>query len=74
MGGSHRLGREPCTATLVHGGTLTPLSLIITIHVPLRRLQLRPLGPNLPPGVCTSGQAPQDVRGDVASSSTTGEG
>ena len=57
MGGSDRLEREPCTATLVYGGTLTPLSLIITI----RRLQPRPLGPNLPPGVCTSGQTPQDV-------------
>ena len=70
MGWRDRFGREPCTATLVHCGTLTPLSLIITI----RRLQLRPLGPNLPPGVCTSGQAPQDVGWDVASSSTTGEG
>ena len=70
MGGSHRLGREPCTAMLVHGGTLTPLSLIITI----RRLQLWPLSPNLPPGVCTSGQTPQDVAWDVASSSTTREG
>src|SRR3954471_19095308 len=40
MGGSDRWGREPCTTTLVHGGTLSHLLLISSVH--------RPLGTSLP--------------------------
>src|SRR4051794_7216917 len=68
MGGSHRLGREPCTPTLVHGGTLKNLLLVTSFHRPLgtnlhlRRVLLRLVRPGTPGRVCV----------DVASSSTTG--
>src|SRR3954465_3445080 len=65
MGGSHRHGREPCTPTLVHGGTLSHLLLIRSVQLgtslPLRRVLLG-----------WSGQGLQVVRVDIASSSTSG--
>src|SRR3954464_577282 len=52
MGGSRRHGREPCTPMLVHGGTLSYLLLIRSIHLgtslPLRRVLLRLVRPGTP--------------------------
>ena len=65
MGGSHRHGREPCTPTLVHGGTLSHLLLILVSSST----------PTSPSAVCCSGwsdQGLQVVQVDVASSSISG--
>src|SRR3954462_15371489 len=52
MGGSHRHGQEPCTPTLVHGGTLSYLLLIRSVQlgtsIPLRRVLLRLVRPGTP--------------------------